>query len=281
MTGEQVVENQLLQDLRSHHFSHAYLFVGPDLEKKKKFALFLAKALLCTDLQDGRPCEFCYSCRAFDRQAHPDFHLLEAQGTSLKIDQVREWQPFFGFRPIAGRNQVFMILAPERLTLAAANSLLKILEEPLPQTVFLLVTEEDRLLLPTIVSRCRVLSMRGSSRENAVAAPAKSNYTSLYQLLWKGKRAELLREIRLLGQERQQAKEVLEFLSQHLEQFYCAQKRKMGNNSNEQGFSLLQILESIHLLLQGKRYLEENLQVPLVLVTVLLEVQKKLQKIQT
>lgn len=279
MDREQPPENQLIQDLRSNRLSHAYLFLGSNLEEKKREAFFLAKALLCTNLQQGKPCQVCYSCRAFARQVHPDFHLLEARGASLKIDQVREWEPFFGFRPIAGRNQVFMIIAPERLTLPAANSLLKILEEPLPQTVFVLVTEDDRTLLPTIVSRCRVIAFRGPSRESTSATETKSDYTSVYQLLWKGKRAELLREIRLLGQERQKAEKLLEFLSRHLEQYYNTRKRQVGNNPKWRVL-LLQVLECIHLLLQGRRYLEENLQVSLVLVTVLTEVQKRLQKLQ-
>jgi DNA polymerase III delta' subunit len=166
---EQAVR-QLRQDVQSGQLAHAYLLAGPATRCKQETVDAFSQALLCLGTEAGEPCNSCDSCNAWGHQAHPDYHSLAPEGSSLKIEQIRQWQPFFSYRPQLGRHQVFLLSAPELLTDPAANSLLKILEEPLPQTVFLLTTEDERALLPTLVSRCRVVLFRPGRRESSAVS---------------------------------------------------------------------------------------------------------------
>lgn len=264
---------QLLQDLRQNRMSHAYLFLGSDLEKKKEVAGAFAQGLLCYNLEAGEPCGVCLSCEAFGRSSHPDFHPLEVRGNSLKIDQIRNWRSLFGYHPFLGRYQVFLLLFPERMTLPAANSLLKALEEPIPQTVFLLITEDDRLPVPTVVSRCRLCVFRGCRR-----SPSKEKaegFDQIYQLLWEEKQSALLRAVRLFGQDRSAAQDLLKFMFDRLEEVYREQKNRVPDTAGLKKV-LLDLAECLGTLLRGIILLEENIQVPLLLTLTLREVQRRL-----
>ncbi len=279
---EEPAVRQLLQDLVGAQVAHAYLFSGGALERKKEAALSFAQALLCTALESGGPCGICPSCRAWARRAHPDFHFLEPQGNSLKIGQIRAWRPFFNYRPRLGKHQVFFLEAPELLTAPAANSLLKALEEPLPRTVFLLVTGDYRTLLPTLVSRCRLLIFR-QQEEGApgrtlqdLAEPAKA--ASITRLLWEGKESELLGAVRLFGPDREAGRGLLNFVLADLERIYRTQRSLIcqGAGDAETGLGLL---ECLAILERGLSLLEANVQVSLLLALTLRKAQKRLQEL--
>jgi len=99
----------------------------------------------------------CPSCRKIIRQIHPDCLCLEPGEGSIKIDQIRDLQSRLIYRPFEGKWKVVMLDGAEKMTVQAANCLLKSLEEPLPDTTFILITQDLRVLLPTIVSRCQIL----------------------------------------------------------------------------------------------------------------------------
>lgn len=162
--GDSTAGRQLQQDLRQGTPAHAYLLAGSLCRDKEEIVSLFVQALLCREPADGNPCALCPSCQAWERGGHPDYHSLQPDGSSIKIDQLRLWQPFFRYSPDLGRKQVFLLQQPELLTAPAANSLLKVLEEPLPGTIFLLVTEDQRSLLPTIVSRCRVVFLEAAQK---------------------------------------------------------------------------------------------------------------------
>ncbi len=145
--------------LASGRMPHALLFAGPSGIGKMLVARTLAAALLCGAGRD-EPCGACSSCRLIAQGAHPDFVELASDGTSLKIDQIRALQHEAALAPYHGSGRVFLIEEAERLTAQAANSLLKILEEPPEGTVFILTSASQHAMLPTIVSRCRVFSFR-------------------------------------------------------------------------------------------------------------------------
>ncbi len=135
---------------------HALLFAGPAGVGKMLTARVLATGLLCAAAAD-RPCGKCPSCRQAVQGSHPDLVTVAADGASLKIDQIRALQQEAALAPYYGGARVFLIEEAERLTAEAANSLLKILEEPPAGTVFVLTAASPHALLPTIVSRCRLL----------------------------------------------------------------------------------------------------------------------------
>jgi DNA polymerase III subunit delta' len=138
--------------------AHAYLFYGPQGSGKKTLGSFFARALNCTAFPHG-PCENCLSCRKIAAHNHPDVHLVLPEGKSLKIDQVRQVKKLASFSSREGRYQVFILDASMAVTPEAANSLLKLLEEPPPDTVLVVLAENPDVLPPTIVSRCQLFAM--------------------------------------------------------------------------------------------------------------------------
>ncbi|MCL6583506.1 MAG: DNA polymerase III subunit delta' [bacterium] len=138
--------------------SHAYLFTGPDGVGKRLTAFGLAKAVNCLE-RNGDFCGQCDSCRRIEQRTHPDLFLIEpeAEGARLKIEQVRELQAAVGYRPYLARRAVCIIDQAERMTEAAANSMLKTLEEPPAAMLIVMVTASLERILPTIRSRCQVV----------------------------------------------------------------------------------------------------------------------------
>ncbi len=152
--GHERQKNILRQALTNRRIAHAYLFEGPDGVGKRLVALAMARALLC---QHRTGCGDCTSCRKVDHNNHPDIHLLDADGATIKIDQVRELQRELALKPLEGVYRICLIDGAEFFNPAAANALLKTLEEPQPNTVIILLSSRPESLLVTIRSRCQRL----------------------------------------------------------------------------------------------------------------------------
>lgn len=137
---------------------HALLFYGMGGIGKKMLAIHFAKTFLCT-AAGMRPCGICESCRLMDIEnrsfAHPDFYLLTAEeaGKDIKIEQVKEMAKQAAFAPVLSKHKVCIIDDAGQMTAEAANSLLKLLEEPPPGWLFILITQQPERLLPTVLSR--------------------------------------------------------------------------------------------------------------------------------
>ncbi len=142
----------------SEHPAHAYLFEGPSGVGKQTVAWALGARLACLNAEGkGDACGDCRSCHALQRGEHPDIALLSRDGAQIKIGQVRDALKRLRYEPVLGRAKVLIIEDAERLREEAANALLKTLEEPAPNTHFILVTSASQLLLDTIRSRTQVL----------------------------------------------------------------------------------------------------------------------------
>ena len=148
----------LQRALERGRVSQANLFVGPEGIGKTHVAWALAAALNCEGEQP--PCGVCRSCRLVAKAGHPDVLLVEPDGARLKIDQVRELGHTLSLSPVMGRWRVAILTQFEAATREAANALLKTLEEPAAQVVLILTATDADLLLPTIVSRSRVMALR-------------------------------------------------------------------------------------------------------------------------
>ncbi|MHB1419974.1 MAG: DNA polymerase III subunit delta' [Bacillota bacterium] len=156
--GQNLAIRQLLNALSSGQVAHAYLFTGPAGVGKRTTAMAVSQALNCLHPdEDGEPCGECPPCKKIALGNHPDVRVLGPEGASIKINQVRIMQAALGYRHFEGRYKVVTIQDAEKMTLEAANCILKILEEPPPNTVFMLVTDRDEGILPTIVSRCQAV----------------------------------------------------------------------------------------------------------------------------
>ena len=159
MTFDSIIGHERQKDilrraLAHRRIAHAYLFEGPEGVGKRLMALALARALLC---EEGSGCGTCPSCRKVDHNNHPDIHLLDADGSTIKIDQVRALQQELALRPLEGDYKICLIDGAEQFYPAAANALLKTLEEPQPNTLIILLTSRPESLLSTIRSRCQRL----------------------------------------------------------------------------------------------------------------------------
>jgi len=158
VVGHETAISLLKYSLASEHIAHAYLLTGPPQIGKTTLATNLAQALNC--LSEHRPCGECSVCQRIARHVHPDVRLIEPEGDSIKIEQVRTMQREVALSPYEGRRRVYILCQFENATREAANCLLKTLEEPPDYVVLVLTAHEADLLLPTIVSRCQVLPLR-------------------------------------------------------------------------------------------------------------------------
>lgn len=145
----------ILQKISDHHrVGSAYLLSGLDVQALKNQALLFAKRLNCLK---GSLCGACTSCKKIDRNVHPDVKLIESQGETIKIETLRELQRELHLKPYEGQWKVVIVDGAQHLNPSSGNSMLKILEEPPAQTVFLLLTPYPERLLLTILSRCHLI----------------------------------------------------------------------------------------------------------------------------
>lgn len=160
--GQEEAVGRLRRMLQEKRLPHALLFYGPEGVGKRRAAQALAAPLLCENPVNGMACGHCAGCRALRDDTHPDFYLVEPESSgrsakSIKIEQIRELEREIGRVPKLAKRRVVLMEAAERMNEAAENSLLKTLEEPSGDVVFILVTSARQALLDTIVSRCLLL----------------------------------------------------------------------------------------------------------------------------
>ena len=157
-----------MRSVKAGRIAHAFLLSGPHGVGKKSCAALMAQAILCTS--DEPPCGTCPECKKFMAGLHPDVHIIEPDGSSVKIEQIRELRKQISLKPFSGSRHIVIIHKADRMTAAAQNALLKSLEEPEGGTVFFLVTEQYGSMLQTIVSRCRPLRIFPLDTERCAAA---------------------------------------------------------------------------------------------------------------
>jgi DNA polymerase-3 subunit delta' len=155
--GHEQPKGILRRSFETGRVHHAYLFSGPEGVGKRRLAEAFAALLNCEAPSDGDACGTCTSCSKLVTGSHPDVITIAPDGRYLKIDQVRDLQARTNFRPYEGKRRVVIIDHAETLRDEAANALLKTLEEPRGDTLFVLVTSSPHKLLTTIRSRCQPL----------------------------------------------------------------------------------------------------------------------------
>ncbi|MCX5726213.1 MAG: DNA polymerase III subunit delta' [Candidatus Saganbacteria bacterium] len=133
---------------------NAYLFAGPKGSSKLKTALALAGALNC-EKGGVDSCGSCSTCEKIKGGIHPDVINFVPKGASIKIDEVRELRSFVRYGPSSGKWLVAIVHDADKFTIEAANSFLKVLEEPPPHVLFILISAKEKAILSTIVSRCQ------------------------------------------------------------------------------------------------------------------------------
>lgn len=191
--GQQRIKDFFRKALESQRISHAYLFVGDRGVGKEAMALELARAIFCSDQGDLLPCGKCSDCRRIAKFSHPDLQFIFPAPAKIKedehnriiasmvtdpylrleiwanpsisIEKIREIRRASAFKSLEGKGRVVILVDAERMTIEAANALLKILEEPPDKTYLVLISSKPNLLLPTILSRCQVINFEPLTAE--------------------------------------------------------------------------------------------------------------------
>jgi DNA polymerase-3 subunit delta' len=142
--------------------THAYLITGPAQIGKRTLAIAFAAQVVCNGPRPEAPCGACPSCHASGRNGHPDIHLVERRDEKRTIltEQAQEVIHQSSLHPYLSTRKVFIVREASILENEAANRLLKTIEEPPPDTVIILTTNDADQVLPTIRSRCREVGLR-------------------------------------------------------------------------------------------------------------------------
>lgn len=171
---------KMVSHVANDSLPHAFLFCGNEGIGKELFAKHLSSFLLCdltrgntekSDVEISNPCGQCKQCKLFESETHPDFKFIEPEegSKSIKVDQIRQLVSFFSQSSQQGGRKVAILSPAESLNNNAANALLKTLEEPSSNSVIILVSHQQGMLLPTIRSRCQMLDFSQPSTSESLA----------------------------------------------------------------------------------------------------------------
>lgn len=145
----------LMHAAHTDRLPHALLFLGISGLGKAVFADCLARSLLCnTKNSDNSACGECHACRLVEGKVHPNVLWISPDGAAIKVDQIREINEFLNLSGLQGDYRIVIIHHASAMNTNAANAMLKILEEPTPNALMLLLSETERLPM-TIKSRCQ------------------------------------------------------------------------------------------------------------------------------
>jgi len=168
-TGQDRIISFLTDSIGRGTLAHAYLFVGPPHVGKMTLAIDLARALNCTG--DHPPCGTCHTCQRIAQGKHPDVVMIDKnagrdpkdrkKASEISIDTIREHlQRGSNLPPYEGQYKVYIVEDADLMSVEAANCLLKTLEEPPQHVVIVLLTAEENVLLPTVISRCQRFELK-------------------------------------------------------------------------------------------------------------------------
>ncbi|MEX0787961.1 MAG: DNA polymerase III subunit delta' [Anaerolineales bacterium] len=171
--GHEWAETLLRRHLESNGVRHAYLFTGPEGVGKRTLARRMAQAWMCAQPPaPGEPCGVCRSCQGIERDAFPDWHVLQpdSAGGAIRVEAVRELERQLALSPFEARGRVALLGSFHLATEGASNAVLKTLEEPPPKVLLLVTAPSTEDLLPTLVSRCEVIRLRPVPRPRVETA---------------------------------------------------------------------------------------------------------------
>ena len=168
LVGQEVVAKTLKQAVEQEKISHAYLFSGPRGTGKTSVAKIFAKAMNCPNQVDGEPCNNCYICQAVTEGSLEDVIEMDAASNN-GVDEIREIRDKSTYSPSLARYKVYIIDEVHMLSTGAFNALLKTLEEPTQNVVFILATTELHKIPATILSRVQRFEFKSIRTQDITA----------------------------------------------------------------------------------------------------------------
>ena len=167
LVGQQIVATTLRQAVEQGKISHAYLFSGPRGTGKTSVAKIFAKAMNCPNQKDGEPCNDCYICRAITEGSLEDVIEIDAASNN-GVDEIRDIRDKSTYAPSLAKHKVYIIDEVHMLSTGAFNALLKTLEEPTENVVFILATTELHKIPATILSRVQRFEFKSIKTQDII-----------------------------------------------------------------------------------------------------------------
>lgn len=168
VVGQTAITDTLKNAIKRGKISHAFLFAGPRGTGKTSCAKIFAKALNCTNLQDGEPCNECENCLAADQGTMNDIIEIDAASNN-GVDEIRDIRDKVKYASTQGKYKVYIIDEVHMLSMGAFNALLKTLEEPPEHVVFILATTELQKVPATIISRTQRYNFKRIDQHDLIA----------------------------------------------------------------------------------------------------------------
>jgi len=215
VVGQDKIKQLLVEETKSNRISHAQMFLGQSGIGKLPLAIAFSQFLLCDNPTKNDACGTCPSCTKVQHNVHPDLHfvfpVVNAKGVKSADDRRKEWNTFLeqstyfdltnwlqftdemgkspqigveesrhilqklSLKSFSGKYKIMIVWLPEKMNIAAANKLLKVLEEPPEQTLFFLVCDSIESILPTIISRTQIIKVPTLSN-NDIVGYLKANF---------------------------------------------------------------------------------------------------------
>jgi len=157
VVGQDRVKDYLTKSVKKDNLTHGYIFEGPRNIGKLEIAKVFAQLILCENSKEN-PCEKCSSCIKANANSHPDIHILKLDENSIKRKDIDELQDSIYIKPYESKKKIYIINDSHKMTVQAANTFLKTLEEPPEDTIIIMITINKDLLLDTIASRCQIIN---------------------------------------------------------------------------------------------------------------------------
>ena len=248
--------------------SHAYIFQGDGRIDKMLLAKAFAKAVLCKN-KPGKGCLECQTCRKIDGDNYEDLHFVQGGGPSLRDSEISELLVNLKTKPIGGDRNIALIDRADTMTVFAQNRLLKILEEPNPGTIIILLSENGERLVSTIRSRCVLVAFESGDRsfDSETGAMAR-DLAGIFDRAGTFKDARNVVEV-LFKDKDNGRKRSLELLD-YLQDYYADRLRDDG--ANQTGMHLEGIILAVEKIEKARISIEKNGSFTYALKNMLLEI---------
>ena len=169
-----IIYKTMVNAIKNNKISHAYLIECNGYNKSMELAIAFAKSIMCDKKYiNSDNCLACCQCDNIDKNQFLELKIIKPDGQWIKKSQLEELQEIFSKKSIYATKKVYIIDEVERLNVSSSNSILKFLEEPEDNIIAILITGNIYQILPTIVSRCQILSLKSTNQEENLTESQK------------------------------------------------------------------------------------------------------------